>query len=958
MKKHFLLLLWMTLLPLAGWADGAADLIVKPSLATGLIYNGKPQQLVVGSYALPADYDNAVGGVLWKVTTENTTPTEGGALEATATDAGTYYVWYKVLKDNGEYTEDGPWKKLTEGGSFCRISKATPNVTAPEVYKDLVYNADPQALIKTAASVDGGGAISYSLDGGANWYADIADEHLKGTNAGDYTITYKVEASTNYTAVENAIVPASIAKLSIGDGTNPAEGFVVEVKEANLNQTYTGKFKLLPENFTVKFKKADGETYKVLTWSNDYNFEGKNAIDVPADDATEDQKPYVRIWAKSGSNYTGGARAYFNIVPKDIDNLTYKDPLTAAQNYAGTKIEPTTEGMITYTYKTNPAQVLVKDKDFEVEYGANKNVGTEAGTITITGKGNYTGKKVLKFDISPVNLYVDATDYTANIGTALAKALIADNYKFRGWVGDDITTNPTVTGKPTMAFATGATTNNAGTFNDMVEVSDITGMSVDNYTITIGNKANLIVAKSDFTITFKENITPITYGDDLPNFSANYGDYVNVSIPAAVTGMTIKMYDAEGNEVTSAPNAGDYTLKVTAATIAEANYNQPTLPENGAFKVNPLKLKLVAQTQEVTFDTGEPKLKKNALPDGEGVNTTWSDAILQLQDANGKSLGGSKTAFVAKYKVWKENFVESLTWEEYDRNVIAKPGIIKVNLKNDISSNFDVETEDGAVTYTGIESDITITRLDATENPTPGTEVAEKLKMYHGAKANIKLTATSSTEAFNTIKANRWYSLVLPFNTSVREVSQAFGYAVVDIMDESSSNTTDIDFRLYLGELEANKPFIFKVDEDIDLKSNPVTFTGEEIVYSAEPVASTADGKVKFIGVYDGKKGFSGHEYIFSLGSGNISGTKETSYVVPMGAYIHMEEQMDGMSNSPEFHIEEPDGMTTSIKAIDFAKEGSAASSEGWYNLNGVQLESAPNQKGVYIQNGKKIVIK
>ena len=35
-----------------------------------------------------------------------------------------------------------------------------------------------------------------------------------------------------------------------------------------------------------------------------------------------------------------------------------------------------------------------------------------------------------------------------------------------------------------------------------------------------------------------------------------------------------------------------------------------------------------------------------------------------------------------------------------------------------------------------------------------------------------------------------------------------------------------------------------------------------------------------------------------------------------------------------------------------------ATAVDGWYTLNGIRLQGAPTEKGVYINNGKKIVIK
>ena len=55
------------------------------------------------------------------------------------------------------------------------------------------------------------------------------------------------------------------------------------------------------------------------------------------------------------------------------------------------------------------------------------------------------------------------------------------------------------------------------------------------------------------------------------------------------------------------------------------------------------------------------------------------------------------------------------------------------------------------------------------------------------------------------------------------------------------------------------------------------------------------------------------------------------------------------------FTFEEPDGSTTSIKAVDFS-DGNKANAEGLYRVDGVKVQGATTQKGVYIQDGKKFV--
>ena len=86
------------------------------------------------------------------------------------------------------------------GGSITKyfnIKKAKPTVTAP-VANELTYNGKAQALI-TAGSANTG-TMLYSLDG-KNYSEDIPTV----TNAGTYTVYYKVEETDNYDGTEGSV---------------------------------------------------------------------------------------------------------------------------------------------------------------------------------------------------------------------------------------------------------------------------------------------------------------------------------------------------------------------------------------------------------------------------------------------------------------------------------------------------------------------------------------------------------------------------------------------------------------------------------------------------------------------------------------------------------------------------------------------------------------------------------
>ena len=97
-------------------------------------------------------------------------------------------------------------------------------------------------------------------------------------------------------------------------------------------------------------------------------------------------------------NYTGVVEKTFTIVKTlTADNVT----VNGEYKYTGSQIIP--DITVKVTVKENGQDVektLVKDTDYTVEYGANNTVGPEAGTVTVTGIGNYTGTVTKTFAIT------------------------------------------------------------------------------------------------------------------------------------------------------------------------------------------------------------------------------------------------------------------------------------------------------------------------------------------------------------------------------------------------------------------------------------------------------------------------------------------------------------------------------------------------------------------------------
>ena len=76
-----------------------------------------------------------------------------------------------------------------------------------------------------------------------------------------------------------------------------------------------------------------------------------------------------------------------------------------------------------------------------------------------------------------------------------------------------------------------------------------------------------------------------------------------------------------------------------------------------------------------------------------------------------------------------------------------------------------------------------------------------------------------------------------------------------------------------------------------------------------------------------------------------------TTYLRPLGAFFELKG-----TEARVINFQEADG---SMTAIDVTKaETNVSASEGWYTINGMKLDAAPTEKGIYINNGKKVVVK
>ena len=207
-----------------------------------------------------------------------------------------------------------------------------------------------------------------------------------------------------------------------------------------------------------------------------------------------------------------------------------------------------------------------------------------------------------------------------------------------------------------------------------------------------------------------------------------------------------------------------------------------------------------------------------------------------------------------------------------------------------------------------------------------------------------------------TIKANSWSTICLPFAMTEEQVTSAFGAGVL-VKDftgytyDGGKDELTINFTS-ASSMEANHPYLIKVTSKID------EFTINDVDINPEETPMVNYGTAKkpkaFVGTYVAGFDFYGETKYTPL---FISGNKfyyATDKTLPMKAFRAYFEFVDELENS--------DGAGARISTVDDEATGintvhsSGFKAEGTYDLQGRKIEN-PN-KGLYINNGKKVVVK
>lgn len=893
------------------------DIVVKDN---GVIVDGEPNKLELGT-----DYE-----IVWS--------------DENSTEVGTY-TFNIVIKSTSPY-----YRGKIEGKEY-NIVKATVYAKADDIRIAFGTTApDPTYTVYSdeACTTKIGGDKSYG-DATYTYGYKVGESPVEvtemPTEVGVYDIIPAFGENANYdvkpvygtlTITESQIIAqvavASEDPISFGD---PMPEFTLKYKSglvvANPEQYFNDLFANYEGviNYVVY---KDGEEVTELSAAGDYVVKVANGINLGN---------YI-VTIEDGA---------FTAAPKDItEDETVTVTLDPTEyTYDGAEHKPAVTVMIGDEEVVNPEE---GDPIYTVSYSEDvKNVGEKEVTVTFI-PGNYTGTKTATYEIkkrpaiakvadvedapfSLVRTYTIETTFNDGAGIANVEGAVeAEAEDLLAALNAAVTVH--FDGVPT----------SAGTYSNKLTATVDENLYTDEQKALVANydiefvKGTLTVAKGKLQLHVKDiAAADAIYGEEIA--ADKFGYYVadedklaeNSDLTAAEWNdlslilkdvkielkKTAEGYDAENDRY----NAGTYADEIVG-TASSTNYVVTFVP--GTLTVAARPIVVVLENQEDIDFGGELDQSKWSIAEAItetnlGLAAGDEPADLNIVLITDKTAVGSYVGAIT---------IAEGTNENYD--IIYEAANLKINGKTEIALKRGIE----------------------------GREVINLLEGYNGQFVDVTIDGVS-----NLSKVDYWYSLCLPFQTTVREISNAFGYAVVDVPDVTNTKEGKVVFKLKVDAepIEANTLMLIKLDQGRNLNTEPVKFklvvkkdNGEideensrKIDYDPEFVVEDAAGN-SFVPTYKKVVLENNGEWYLQQGTFYNAGALEApTNVKSLQGYFNAV----GGAGARIF-VQEADGTMTAINSATI----NAVAAEGWYTIDGMKLNAQPTQKGVYINNGKKVVVK
>ena len=957
----------MALLPLAGWADAITFPTGTEVAVTGTFtYNNTDQKAAIIE---AATVKVGATNIKDKVTLGIYTNAACTTVATEVKNAGDY--WIQAVGDGETYLATEKVSKkftvakkaitITAKSGVSKTYGSISDLNDPDFYEDFssqLATGDDAASagIIVRVTLESGqdvGAHSFTLtnDGTLSSNYDLtftngqsvtvtkasltvkADDKSKTYGDADPAITYTYEGfklgdTAESIAELDGYTAPTISRAS-GE-TVTTTGYAYSVTAAGAAKNYEisaaaeqGKLTITKKNLFIitnsyeKVYKGEAYTIAQLTTSSDLGYQVQGLVENTALGIND-------TWANIN---TGDAEVSVSFTPAGATAVTPKD--YAANGY---KIYASaTESPANYTYKfMNNGKLTIKKRPIVVK------------AVGVVSKAYGEAEPTFDFDIVAVGGNADS----GPIADADAEITIGNsgNYKQAGKV---LTTLPTVA-RDSESEAVAST----------YKIVPSGAVASNNYEISEYQDYAFAIIGSEFFVLPNQDITQV-YGDEETSLEGKYTIY-GVEVEGDEDKITVELERVipETGELSDGKHVGVYTVKVKSVTLDESiagNYSfdvdgMPT----GKYTITARPITITANAQSMQTGTTvdalnalSNKFTYTNLPEGvteiPGLTLKFTDRVIMNDDVP------------AKVKALADQTNKNAQNVITNAIEVVVAGVAAI-------ANYDVTAENALVKgdltlIDPADAALTLSRKTRVGSTTTPTANYAALAAVDGKRVDI----TISDEVGHKLQAEKWNTLVLPFEITVWDLNQLLqSYAIVNTLNQTTTSYNEVHFNLCMGTIEANTPFLIKTTKEVSLDGlviNNVLVSVPAGSSADEPVASKAAQGCTFYGTYNttflrktNDKTWINDKLV--TGKTDTAAEDQATYLYPLAAYLSLDN-----ANARIFIEDINDNGTTAIKELNM-ETMTATAVDGWYSLNGVKLQGAPTEKGVYINNGKKVVIK
>lgn len=804
------------------------------------------------------------------------------------------------IYDHTEFTFTMPDANLTPTLSFLRdISSDSYTATI----EDATYTGAAQTSQAVSLSLNDGAITPFTLDHYTiEGYKDADKQALESApkNVGTYYATIKGVEANGFTGSKD--VQFNITKANLN---------IVTI-EAIPNQTYSGS-EIEPEiTVTLNDEEVAAEDNFTIAYSNNTNVSSATV------------RGTVTLTALATSEcFTEGTTkiATFVIIPKSIEGVTVTlsgDGFDSEKNcfvYNGQNQTPTV------TVKDGE-RLLTLDTDYTLSNNGGVGVADDYA-VTVTGKGNYRGDTSIDvtYSITPKSIVdVSISDIADQLysGSAIEPEVTVK----------DGETELTLNTDYTVSYSNN--TNAAASTAENAPTITITGKG--NYDETTTATATFTIAKASLA---DAGITQITVGE------TNYSTAEDINIP--YTGSAIQpTATIKYNDGTVTLDASEYTLTyenntelgeaTVTATATGKNFTAGTVTST-TFNIVAANVEITAPDQTVVYN-GNKQAYTKATVNNENAKLSITYYATAEDRTNGTNALAEAPTNADTYYIRVTQTDEHYTAEAKD----ATFTIEQLNITGAV-----ITLDKTVLTYNETEQTVEVTEVKVGEIVVPATsyEVSGNVQTLAG-EHTVTVTAKPNGDAFkNNFKGSATTTFTIKDRTAEINFASGLSYMtyyksdenflipdgvtayIITGVGESTVTVTKVSY------LKAGTALLLEKTAGSTIEKNPdESFDENKLVYADADVATT------------------GNEYVLYKNEF----VKATQTITQGKCYLNL----TGAAPSRGMYGIDNDGST----AINSASlnDNEEMINDNWYDLQGHRI-AKPTKAGLYIKNGKKMVI-